>query len=87
MAPGRYAADLAGRRESVILLAMNIRPAPPVIEPDYIDEPITDADWAAMTAGQRALIQEAIDEVDRGEFITHEQMNLEFQRLREKYAR
>ncbi|PZN97565.1 MAG: hypothetical protein DCF31_00155 [Alphaproteobacteria bacterium] len=66
---------------------MSSLPAPPVTEPDFIDEPVTDADWAAMSPGQRALIQEALDELDKGEHVSHDEMKREFQRLREKYAR
>ena len=66
---------------------MNIRSASPVAQPDFIDEAVTDADWAAMSPGQRALIQESLDELGRGEFYTQEEMKQEFQRLREKYAR
>ncbi len=77
---------MAGLRESVILSGMNIRPVPPVIEPDCIDDPITDADWAAMGPAERAFLQEGIDAVDRGEFITHEEMKQEFQRMRDRLA-
>ncbi len=65
---------------------MNIRTAPPELDPEIFGEPITDADWAAMSAEERAFLQEGIDELDRGEFITHEEMKREFQQMREKYA-
>lgn len=65
---------------------MSTRPAPPPTEADFIDEPITDADWAAMSPEERAFLQEGIDALDRGEFITHDEMKLEFQRMRDRLA-
>ena len=62
---------------------MNIRPAP-LPDAEYIDEPI---DWAAISPEERAFIQEGIDAIDRGEFITHEEMQVEFQRMRDRLAK
>lgn len=66
---------------------MSTRPAPDVeLDPAIFGVPITDADWAAMSDAERAFIQVGIDELDRGEFVTHEEMKREFRRMREKYA-
>ena len=65
---------------------MNVRATLPLPADGWIDEPITDADWAAMSAEERAFLQEGIDELDRGEFVPHAEMKREFQRMREKYA-
>lgn len=65
---------------------MNTRLAPPEIDPEVFGEPITDADWAAMCPEERTFLQEGIDALDRGEFITHDEMKLEFQRMRDRLA-
>ena len=65
---------------------MNVRPALPLPADVWIDEPITDAEWDAMTPEERAFIKVGFDEIDRGEFITHAEMKRKFQRMREKYA-
>jgi toxin ParE1/3/4 len=65
---------------------MNVRPAPPLPADAVIDEPITDAGWNAMSVAERAFLQQGIDALDRGEFISHDEMKREFQRMREKYA-
>lgn len=66
---------------------MSTRPAPEAeLDPEIFGVSITDADWAAMSDAERAFIQVGIDELDRGEFVTHEEMKREFKRMREKYA-
>ena len=65
---------------------MNVRPALPVPDETIIDVPITEADWAAMSAEERAFIQVGFDEIDRGEFVTDAEMQVFFEKLREKYA-
>jgi predicted transcriptional regulator len=65
---------------------MNVRPALPPSDDVWIDEPITDAEWDAMTPAERAFIKQGFDEIDRGAFIPHAEMKREFQRMREKYS-
>ena len=61
-----------------MLPAMDARraldPPPPHGDDDFIDEPITDADWAAMSDEERAFIQEGLDAADRGDLVPHEEV-------------
>lgn len=57
------------------MVARKANPTPPASADDnWIDEPITDAEWAAMPDAERQAILEAEAEIDRGEYIPHEVM-------------
>lgn len=54
---------------------MSSRPTPANLAPpaaEWIDEPITDADWAVLSEADRLAIEEAEAAVARGEWVPHE---------------
>jgi hypothetical protein len=66
---------------------MNVRPALPLPDDGVIDAAITDAEWAAMSPEQRAFIQVGFDELDRGAFVTDDEMQVFFAKLLDDLAK
>jgi hypothetical protein len=66
---------------------MNVRPALPLSDDVWIDEPITDAEWDAMTPAERAFIKEGTDAIDRGEVVSDAEMQIFFEKLLADLAR
>jgi hypothetical protein len=63
------------------VLPINVRPALPLPADGWIDAPITDAEWDAMTPAERAFIKEGTDAIERGEIITDAEMQIFFDKL------
>ncbi|WP_188763276.1 hypothetical protein [Sandarakinorhabdus glacialis] len=64
---------------------MSTRPAPDTeLDSEVFGVPV---DWATLSSEEQAFLQEGIDDLDRGAFVSHAEMKLEFKRMREKYAR
>lgn len=66
---------------------MNVRPALPLPDDGWIDEPITDAEWDAMSPAERAFIKEGTDAIDRGEVVSDAEMQIFFEKLLADLAR
>lgn len=79
-APLRYASPMDARR------APDLDRSPPLADSDFVDEPITDADWAAMSDAERAFIQEGLDAADRGDLMPHDEVMTYLHRLRDEFA-
>lgn len=66
---------------------MSTRPAPETeLDTQRFGVPITNADWAAMSDAERTAIEVGIAELDRGEFVTQDEMKLYFAELLERIA-
>ena len=61
--------------------AMDARRALDPPSDDFVDQPISAADWAAMSASERAFLQVGIDELDRDEVISNDAMQAYFATL------
>jgi hypothetical protein len=59
---------------------------PPAVDDGWTDEPITDAEWAAMPEAERQAILEAEAELDRGIFVPHEEVMAELRAMKAKFA-
>ncbi len=61
-------------------------PALEAPDPDIVGYEITRDGWQPMDAVRNAaFIQEGIDSIERGDYLTQEEMAVEFKRMREKY--